>query len=212
MGDDADTTLEPTVKAPEPELAWSAEAETEVIDHSWRAAVGRSAAVLFVCAVVAILAAVGALIFLRVRHDAALPPRANPPYTTHPPTSTAVALPSPSTSPTPHGPRPLQFDSRGVPLMPDNPTVEELQQILVADLARPNLNITYPDAQGAAVDAQGLCAYLKSGHYSFGDVVLWVKRTHPAFTGLQPGGFVGAAVGVYCREYGYLLQNNGGVS
>jgi hypothetical protein len=61
-------------------------------------------------------------------------------------------------------PRPLQFDTRGVPMLPDNPTPEESEQVLMADLDQGGIPHSTPSV--TAGEAQDVCSYLASGHHT----------------------------------------------
>ncbi|WP_372509949.1 DUF732 domain-containing protein [Mycobacterium mantenii] len=134
---------------------------------------------------------------------AALPP---PIAASVPPSANPSGAPS-SSSPTldPARPRPLQYDSRGVPIIPKNPSAAELQQALVAIFDRDG--IPYGSPTAASADADSVCEYLDSGHRSFADLVAWIRRARPSLMSDQVGGFAGASIGVYCPRYGYLIDS-----
>jgi hypothetical protein len=107
---------------------------------------------------------------------------------------------------------PLQYDARGLPLLPTDPTAEERQQVLLASLD--HAGVPYSSPRAAVIDADSLCEYLKTGHHTFADLVAWAQKTHPLLSGDQPASFTGAAVGTYCRQYGFLIDpaNDGATS
>jgi len=216
--DASDTELLPPRTVQRPELAYSAEDETDDFGDLWSEdddhAYAWGTVKMFAALMAITMAASGVVGYVWWSHHRGAAPL--PPVTSSAPS----ALPSgpddrivPSTAPpvqppTTHPPRPLQFDSRGVPMMPDNPTAPELQQILIADLD--NAGIPYADPRGAVIDADSVCQYLKSGHHRGSQMFAWIQQTHPALTSDQVGKFAGASVGVYCRQFGYLFNQSVG--
>lgn len=213
-GDDQ-TEFVPPPTQPAPEFAWSIDEDDEDdddVDTSWRAAATAVSVPLFIlAAVTAIAVAVGATVVM-VRDDRAPAPAPIPaPTSTIPaaalPPITSSPVPPPSTSTAVPNPRPLRYDSRGVPMLPDDATPEE-QQVLAAILNHSAIPYNSPIA--AAIDAQSVCDWLGHGHYDGGDLFGRIQRTHPNFTDDQVAQFAGASLGVYCRQYGYLLNQTGG--
>lgn len=117
------------------------------------------------------------------------------------PTIAAPAVPPQS------NPRPLERDSRGIPILPKNPTPEEQQAVVTAifDLR----GIPYRDPVLAAADAGSVCTWLGNGHYTEQQLADHVAATHPGLDQVRAADFTAAAVGTYCRQYDYLLADVG---
>lgn len=211
----AETTVVPASTEMATQLAWSrddADADDERAHRSWRVALVSAVAVLVVSGCIALVIAV----WPRGHGDGALqggvvepsaPSAAALPLPPPPPLPTSVASTPPA-----RGPRPLEYDARGVAILPKDPTLEERREVLVAKFER--AGIPYSSPLAASIDAESVCEYLKSGHYTARDLFGWVSRTHPSFDPDQVGEFTGASVGTYCRQYGYLYANgdNGSTS
>jgi hypothetical protein len=183
LGADVPTEVHDPAPQPQTPLAYSvAAAETVELTRSpWRVRL------LIAGVILAVAGAVASVIMLAAwgRHER--PSAALPPTTTTQP-----------------NPRPLQYDSRGVPMVPKDPTPKEQQQVLVATFD--HAGIPYSNPVAAAIDADRVCRYLSSGHHTGSELLGWVHWTHPAFTNDQVGGFAGASVGIYCLQYAYLFD------
>ena len=214
--------LPPTTQAAIP-LAWSDVVDDDDAGSGW----GRTAmaATLFILAAATIAVAIlGAfMVFQRSDNPASAPPTspapastipaaALPPISTPPPPPPAASPPaSTESAPDPNAPpRPLEFDSRGIPIIPKNPTPLELRNVIVAIFDHDG--IPYDGPIGAEADAESVCAYLSNGHHGFLDVIDWVQRTNPGLPRLKADGLVGASIGTYCRQYGYLLNDDSGTA
>jgi hypothetical protein len=130
-------------------------------------------------------------------------PKAKPPLPEQKPAAAPVVP-----APPPQNPRPLQRDSRGIPILPKDPTPEEKQAVVAAifDLR----GIPYENPFMAGADADSVCAWLGSGHYTEQQLADHVAATHPGLDDqFRIGAFTAAAVGTYCRQYLYLLANAG---
>jgi hypothetical protein len=166
-------------------------------------AFSRAAVPLFVAAVVTFGLVVAAWLVINTRREDRPPPQPQP-ASALPPISSAP--PEPAVVPRSPVPRPLQYDTRGVPMVPDNPTPEENEQVLIADLDVHG--IPHSDPSVTVTEAQDVCTYLHIGHYTADQLFVWLYTRHPAFKSGQVGGFAGAAIGTYCRQYAYILDNN----
>ncbi len=97
------TTLVPPPTEAAPELAWSAEDETEEIQRqSWRPAWGHAAVLLACAGVVALMVGFGGWALVRMHDDAAVPrPVTNPPTSWAAPPPPAWMPTTPTPTPTP---------------------------------------------------------------------------------------------------------------
>ncbi len=103
--------------------------------------------------------------------------------------------------------RPLEFDSNGLPTIPPGATPEELQAV-IAYIAQKRVGVMADEApQFVAGQSIAVCTYLKSAHRRSSELEAWVSETHPAWSSDQAAGFVGASLGVYCPQYGYLIDD-----
>jgi hypothetical protein len=227
--------LPPTTQAAIP-LAWSDVVDDDDDDDddsdydddddddyaSWRRAATDVAPILFAlaAAVIAVVIIGAVMVFLRDDSPpstpttspapastipaAALPPISTPPPVASPPASTETSRAQDAP------PRPLVFDERGIPILPENPTAAESQNVLMAIFD--HFGISYSSPIGAEADAQSVCTYLDNGHHTGADLITWVQRTHPALTLDKVNYLIGAATGVYCRQYGYLLNDPSGTA
>jgi hypothetical protein len=205
---DDDTSLIATSAVEKPELAWSAADTADVeLPHrrSWKLPVALAAGAL---------AAAGAAVAFQMwpRHapQSTVRTYSAPTAVAPPPAPSATPAPAPNPSSPAPSPAlaPLPTDSRGLPMLPDNPTPEQQQEAIVGIFD--HFGIPYANPQAAAVDAQSVCAYLESGHRHASDLILWMRQTHPNLRDVQPAQFVGASMGTYCRQYGYLMNQPNG--
>lgn len=189
------------VDYPPTPAAWSeCEAETPAVDsRSWARACGYAALIGLLPLGLLIL------VFGFPWDWGTHPPR---PASTQPaatiPAAALPPIPTPTTMPKP---RPLQYDSRGIPIRLTDATPEELQEAFVANLDIGHIPHS-PSPTITAAGGQDVCRYLDSGHHTFKDMVYWIQARHPMFNAERgdAGGFAAAAIGYYCDQYGYLID------
>lgn len=210
---DAPTTIVPDVGSTQAaELAWSSEAETEeMADHPrrWRRRLLWVPLVALLCASVAVVVWFSVTLYRQGRPDTASPsvpaPVAAPPAPLRPPPPPAAISPPPAPAPpSAAASSPLPTDSRGLPMLPENPTPDQQQEVITRFFD--HFGIPYANPPAAAIDAQSVCGYLKSGHRRAIDLIMWAQQTHPDLRDVPPAiNFVTASIGTYCPQYGYLI-------
>jgi hypothetical protein len=207
IGVEAPTTIHAATPAPDVPLAYSETIELPE-PRRWRAP-----AALFTVAAAALGAALASWFLIRP-HTAPGAEKISAPGPTlgQPMPTSSSSAPAPQLSSQAASPRPasgpsagaLPTDSRGLPMLPEEPTPEQQQEVITRFFD--HFGIPYADPPAAAIDAQSVCGYLKSGHRRAIDVIMWAQQTHPDLRDVPPAiNFVTASIGTYCPQYGYLI-------